>query len=247
MAPVSVPTAAHAVEQNLDRITQAHDRLVATAAGLTDQQAAEPSLLPGWSRGHVLTHISRNADGLRNLLIWAQTGIQTPQYANLEERDAQIEAGSGRTVAELADDLANSAQAFMAQAAELSGDAWNAEVQGLRGPAHPAWFTLNRRLTEIEIHHVDLAAGYGPGNWPEWFVTDVLYQVTGRIAEDPEAPAVTVTDTSSGRQYLLRQDARSDREITGKGPELLAWLLGRSDGLGLVADPQGPLPEVPPF
>jgi maleylpyruvate isomerase len=247
MAPVSVPTAAHAVEQNLGRITQAHDLLLATTAGLTDQQVAEPSLLPGWTKGHVITHIARNADGLRNLLIWAQTGTETPQYANLEERDAQIEAGSGRSVAELAADLTSSAQAFLAQAGELSAESWNAEVRGLRGPPHPAWFTLVRRLTEVEVHHVDLDAGYGPPDWPDWFVTDMLYQVTGRIAEDEGAPAVTVTDTSSGRQYLLRQDARSDREITGNGPELLAWLLGRSDGLGLVADPQGPLPEVPPF
>ena len=36
--------------------------------GLTDDQAREPSLLPGWSRGHVLTHLARNADAMVNLL-----------------------------------------------------------------------------------------------------------------------------------------------------------------------------------
>lgn len=247
MAPVSQPTGAHAVEQNLGRIAQAQDRLLTTAAALSDEQAGQPSLLPGWTRAHVLTHIARNADGLRNLLIWAQTGVETPQYASRDERDAQIEAGSGRTAAELAEDVASSAQAFLAQAGQLDGDAWDAEVRALRGAAHPAWFTLHRRLTEVEIHHVDLAAGYGPQDWPDWFVTDMLYQVTGGIAEDADAPAVTVTDASTGRQYLLRRDARPDREITGPGPELLAWLLGRSAGAGLVADPEGPLPAVPPF
>ena len=247
MAPVSQTTGAHAVEQNLGRLAEAHDRLMATATVLSDEQCGEPSLLPGWSRGHVLTHIARNADGLRNLLIWAHTGVATQQYGSLEERDAQIEAGSGRTAGELAADLASSAHAFMEQARELTDEAWNAEVKAMRGPAHPAWFTLHRRLTEVEVHHVDLAAGYGPQDWAEWFVTDMLYQVTGRIAEQDDAPAVTVTDTSSGRQYLLGHDARSDRDITGPGPELLAWLLGRSKGDGLVADPQGPLPDVPPF
>ena len=247
MAPVSQPAGAHAVEQNLGRITQAQDRLLTTAAALSDEQAREPSLLPGWTRAHVLTHIARNADGLRNLLIWAQTGTETPQYASRDERDAQIEAGAGLGAAELAEDVRRSAEAFLAQASELAGEAWNAQVRGLRGPAHPAWFILHRRLTEVEVHHVDLAAGYGPPDWPDWFVTDMLYQVTGDMAEAADAPPVTVTDASSGRQYLLSQDARPDREITGTGAELLAWLLGRSGGAGLVADPDGPLPAVPPF
>jgi maleylpyruvate isomerase len=64
------------------RLAAATQRLQDTVAGLTDQQAREPSLLPGWSRGHVLTHLARNADSLRNLLIWARTGVETPQYAN---------------------------------------------------------------------------------------------------------------------------------------------------------------------
>jgi maleylpyruvate isomerase len=247
MAPVSQPTGAHAIEQNLGRITRAHERLLATAGALTDDQVRDPSLLPGWTRAHVLTHIARNADGLRNLLIWAQTGVETPQYASRDERDEQIEAGAGRTAAELAADVEGSALAFCEQAREVAGDAWDAEVRGFRGPAHPAWLTLHRRLTEVEVHHVDLALGYSPQDWEDWFVTDMLYQATARIAEHADAPAVTVTDAGSGRQFLLRQDARSDREITGNGAELLAWLLGRSDGSGLVADPGGPLPAVPPF
>ena len=78
-----------------ERIGEATTRLTITAAGLTDSQAREPSQLPGWTRGHVLTHIARNADGLRNLLIWARTGVVTPQYPDLEAREAGIAAGAG--------------------------------------------------------------------------------------------------------------------------------------------------------
>ena len=39
-------------------VDDATARLRLTAAGLSDQQAREPSLLPGWSRGHLLTHIA---------------------------------------------------------------------------------------------------------------------------------------------------------------------------------------------
>jgi uncharacterized damage-inducible protein DinB len=53
------------VNHSLDRLAAATDRVLATATTLSDAEAREPSLLPGWSRGHVLTHIARNADSFR--------------------------------------------------------------------------------------------------------------------------------------------------------------------------------------
>jgi maleylpyruvate isomerase len=234
----------HSVGLMMDRIDRSVDRVLRSASALSDQQVREPSLLPGWSRGHVLTHIARNADGLRNLLIWARTGIQTPQYASMEVRDKEIELGAGRFTA----DIASSALAFMELARELPDDSWLAQVRGLRGPAHPAWFTLSRRLSEVEIHHADLDAGYRPSDWPDWFVTDELYRVTGALAQNPDAPAAVLNDALTGRQYLLRAEGTSELAITGSGYALLAWLLGRSSGDDLTADPAGPagqLPSVP--
>ncbi|MET0910545.1 MAG: maleylpyruvate isomerase N-terminal domain-containing protein, partial [Ilumatobacteraceae bacterium] len=40
-----------------------------------------PSLLPGWTRGHVLTHIARNADSFVRLLEAAGRGEVVTQYA----------------------------------------------------------------------------------------------------------------------------------------------------------------------
>jgi maleylpyruvate isomerase len=249
----------HSVDLTIGRIKEALDRLVASVTTISDEQMREPSLLPGWSRGHVLTHIARNADGLRNLLIWAETGEETPQYASAEERETQIEAGAGRPASEIVADVAKSSEDFLAKAAALSEGAWTAEVRGFRGGSHPAWFTLHRRLAEVEIHHIDLAAGYGPADWPDWFVTDMLYRVTGELAADPEAPSGIVTDSETGRQFFLRQNADSPGtagtsstpevavEITGPGRIMLAWLLGRDNGGGLTTDPPGPLPSVPPF
>jgi maleylpyruvate isomerase len=256
MAPVSQPTGPHSVDLTIGRIKEATDRLIATVTTISDEQMRASSLLPGWSRGHVLTHIARNADGLRNLLIWAETGEETPQYASAEQRETQIETGAGRPATEIAADVTQSAADFIAKAAELSEVAWIAEVRGFRGPAHPAWFTLHRRLTELEVHHVDLAAGYGPADWPDWFVTDMLYRVTGQLAADPRAPSGIVTDSETGRQFFLRRDAGTPGapdataagvEITGPGRILLAWLLGRDGGSDLAADPPGPLPTIPPF
>jgi len=243
---VSQP-AGHSVEETISRIDAAVERLAGSVSALSDQQMREPSLLPGWSRGHVLSHIARNADGLRNLLTWAQTGVETPQYASLTARSEQIEAGAPRSAAELAADIAQSAEAFNAQARELTGEAWLAEVRASRGPAHPAWFTLHRRLFEVEVHHVDLAAGYEPADWPEWFVTGELYRITGDLAVNPQTPVAILNDVGTGRQYLLRPGEASELEISGSGHGLLAWLLGRDSGAALSADPAGPLPTIPSY
>lgn len=258
------PAGPHSVNVVIGQIEEATSRVLATAAGLTDDQARAESLLPGWSRGHVLTHIARNADGLRNLLTWAATGVETPQYPSLQARAEQIEAGSGRPAAELAADVAASARSFIAQARDVPDAAWQAEVRASRGKPHPAWFTLHRRLFEVEIHHYDLAAGYTSSDWPRWFVADQLYRMTGELAGNPKTPAALLTDSQTGRQYLLRPavesghdaDARPSSEtdqaspelaITGDGHLLLAWLLGRDSGGDLAVDPAGALPAVPPF
>ena len=47
-----------------DQIDQATQRLLDTARTITDPDLRVPSMLPGWTRGHVLAHLARNADGM---------------------------------------------------------------------------------------------------------------------------------------------------------------------------------------
>ena len=61
----------------LRQINAATGQLLQTVAQFTDADVRAPSLLPTWSRGHVLTHLARNADGGRRLLLWARTGVGT--------------------------------------------------------------------------------------------------------------------------------------------------------------------------
>lgn len=223
----------------------ATDLLLQSAAGLSDQQAREPSLLPGWSRGHLLTHVARNADSLRNLLVWARTGVETPQYSNPGERAEGIAAGAGRSSAELLADLAESAAALDAEAARLPDTAWAAQVSGIRGNAHPAWYTLWRRLTEVEFHHVDLGVRYTAADWPEPFATYCLARVAANFT-GPHSPAVLLR--SSDTPAVVQIGPTGEQPVcTVNGPVrlLLAWLAGRSSGTGLTPEPDGPLPALP--
>jgi maleylpyruvate isomerase len=225
------------------RVTAATVLLHATAERVSDQQAREPSLLPGWSRGHLLTHLARNADSLRNLLTWARTGVETPQYSSPGEREEGIERGAGRPAAELLADLAESAAALDEAAASLPAAAWSAQV----GWGHAGWYTLWRRLTEVEIHHVDLGLGYSPADWPVAFASYSLEQYAGDFIA-ARFPAVVLR--SSDAPVVVRIGPQEDQPattVTGPVRALLAWLTGRSAGDGLSAEPAGPLPVLPSF
>jgi uncharacterized protein (TIGR03083 family) len=139
--------------------------LQATAEGMTAEQASAPSLLPGWSRGHVLTHVARNADALANLLHTARTGELRAAYASAEARVAAIDAGAARSPAELAADLASSAASWRAEAAALP-ESSRFTLVAVLADVFPAAQVFTRRLHEIVLHHTDLGTGFGPACWP---------------------------------------------------------------------------------
>jgi maleylpyruvate isomerase len=237
------------VNHSLDRLAAATTRLLATATALSDAQTHEPSLLPGWSRGHVLTHIARNADGLGNLLRWARTGAETPMYASAESRSADIEAGAGRAAADLAADVRESAAAFAAEAASMPDDAWAAQVRALNGPPFPALGVLERRLSEVEIHHVDLAAGYSAGDWPEDFLVEALPRVAESFAGRDGMPPCVAWAEGAKDPFRLGPDQAGQPAVVirGQPADLLAWLLGRGDGASLTLAGADALPELPPW
>src|SRR6476619_3951077 len=99
------------LQRALDEMAEATDRLLTSVDALTEDACREPSLLPGWTRGHVLTHVARNADALTNLVLAAVTGDGRPMYPGAPDaREVAIEQGAGRHLADLRIDLAESAE-----------------------------------------------------------------------------------------------------------------------------------------
>ncbi|MGZ4806851.1 MAG: maleylpyruvate isomerase N-terminal domain-containing protein, partial [Ilumatobacteraceae bacterium] len=114
------------LDRDLAGAARAHRALIATLQGLTDEQARRPSLLPGWTVGHVATHIARNADGHMRMFEAAGRGDVAPMYpGGREQRTHDIEAGSKRSARELVDDVSATAAALEATWAATSKDAWS--------------------------------------------------------------------------------------------------------------------------
>lgn len=80
----------------------AHERLLATVSDVDDEIARRPSRLPGWSVGHVLTHLARNAEGMVGRLDGALRGEEVALYpGGRDQRNADIASGAGRAAAAL--------------------------------------------------------------------------------------------------------------------------------------------------
>jgi uncharacterized damage-inducible protein DinB len=62
------------LDRDVAGCANSHQRLLESLDSLTDEQARQPSNLPEWSVGHVLTHIARNADSHVRMLQGAERG-----------------------------------------------------------------------------------------------------------------------------------------------------------------------------
>jgi maleylpyruvate isomerase len=160
-----------AQRQLYDQIDDATQRLLGAARVIAEPDLRQPSLLPGWTRAHVLGHLARGADAMRTLLIGARTGEDRPAYASAEAREADIERSAAQQAKELVADVADSAMALRTIARQLPDQAWDYALRILGSAPFPAGQLLTRRLVEVELHHCDLAAGYSPADWPAAFAS----------------------------------------------------------------------------
>ena len=148
----------------------AHQRLLASLENLTDAQCRQDSLLPNWSRGHVLTHLARNADSHVNLLQSAVRGEVGKQYPSVEKRNADIESGSSRNASELVVDLRVSIYGLEAAWAGANEKVWSGQGRNLSGNVIEISSLVFLRWREVEIHHADLNLGFGYDDLPPLYV-----------------------------------------------------------------------------
>jgi maleylpyruvate isomerase len=163
----------------------AHARLLTTVATITDEQVSAPSRLPGWTIGHVLTHLARNADGHTRRLEGAMRGEDVARYpGGSAQREADISDGAARPPAGLLEDT-RVAQLKLELAWDNSASAnWpHPEFRG--DDLWPTAASPVRRLREVEMHHVDLGLEYTPSDWPAayvaWELPMLLASVPGRV------------------------------------------------------------------
>lgn len=96
---------------DLASVRDATERLLIAVGKLDNASVTESSRLPGWTRGHVLAHLARNADALVNVF------EGRPMYASAEARDADIERDAPRPLDVQLADVRESGARFQAAGA----------------------------------------------------------------------------------------------------------------------------------
>ncbi|ATZ27343.1 maleylpyruvate isomerase family mycothiol-dependent enzyme [Streptomyces lavendulae] len=224
---------------DLRSVREATDRLLNAVAKLDNAALAEESHLPGWTRGHILAHLARNADALVNVF------EGRPMYESGAARDADIERDAGRSLEEHLTDLRDSGARFLATT-EPAQD-WSRTVELRNGVTDLASNVPFRRLVEVELHHVDLNVGYELTDLSEEFTDREIAFLADRWSGRPDVPPVTL---EGGPGQVWHTGGTEGTPVTLSGPtaELLGWLAGRGlQGAHLAVEAGDGLPELPPL
>lgn len=237
----------------LSHVAGAEARLLARVEGLTDAEAAAPSLLPDWSRAELLTHVARNADSFRGMAEAAMRGEVDDQYpGGVEQRSEGIAAGRAKTAADVVADLSQSIEWLHETWAAMPDEAWSREGRSF-GHLVTIASTVQARWIEVEVHHVDLGLGAAVEDWPLPFAECALNRLVQRLplraTDPPDARWVWWADDLAlawavsclaGQVTVSRfeeNDPPPDVIVRGPGAQLVAAILLRpATGLSISGE-----------
>ncbi len=157
----------------IDACHRSHRSLIAALAHLSDDAFHTRSLLPGYSRGHVVAHLTNKTDAHVWIFGGPSTGEVRQLHADGYDADAAAAAGAARPALELRDDLVKSFGRLEAAWDALDAGLWDRNATMNAGPRTMAE-TVAHHLRNVEVHHVDLDIGYRASDWPRQFVEGEL-------------------------------------------------------------------------
>lgn len=223
--------------RDLASVRDATERLLNAVAKLDNAAVTKSSRLPGWTRGHVLAHLARNADALVNVF------EGRPMYVSGDARDADIERDAPRPLEAQLADVRESAARFQDVSATPAD--WSRTVELRGGVSDSASRVPFRRWGEVELHHVDLGIGYELEDIPAEFTERETGFLAARFAGHPEVPPARLTQGTRAWRTGRETDG-PEVTVTGRPADLLGWLAGRREGSALTVT-GGPLPALPPL
>jgi maleylpyruvate isomerase len=208
------------LEDDRAQVCAAQGRFQAAIADLRDEEARRPSALPGWSVGHVLTHVARNADSHRRRADAAIEGRVVDQYpGGFPARTAEIDAGAARPATALVADVVASADALEAAWDRVPAGAWNQTSRDVSGKERTLRTLPARRWQELAVHVVDLGLGVSAADWDDAFVARWLEPMRttlpGRLPAGTPAPEPGRLDARAELAWLYGRLARPDLPALG--------------------------------
>ncbi len=242
------PTAAE-VGLLLAEIDASTRRVAASLGAIDEDGLLAPSLLPGWARVTIAAHLTWVADRYAAMTADALAAVATTTYpGGAAERDASLRGLEDATAGQALTGFEAASAALAGAWRHLDDHQWATTMQEQRLGAIRLSRLTALRLTELEVHHVDLGVGYQITDWPSVFTRiclplriawldahhrrrpDAARQVAGRWLLAPTDDGVRWLVTARA-DYVNCQPAptAADADVTlaGTSAGLLAFLLGR--------------------
>jgi maleylpyruvate isomerase len=219
----------------LAELHKAADAVSSLAAKLTEADVPAPSSLPGWTRGHVLAHITGISNAMARQREYAARGEAVELYdGGYDGRTKALELCAGHALeqhrADLDAALERALRAFDSLAPDAGSDtgsgagSWRAPITYRGGGVLDGGLALWR---ELVIHAADLNTGRGPETWSRLFCEHLFTFLAERVPGDQKLvlqplglPPVTIG--AGGRSTV----------VSGMVTDIAAWLAGREPSLG---------------
>ena len=193
---------------------------------LADDEFDAQTLLPGWSRRHVVAHIGYNAAALCRLMDWAATGVETPMYESGEQRAHEIDTGARAAPAALRQSFFRTANQLDSKWRHHPQLAWSAVVRTAQGRQVPASEAVWLRAREVWIHAVDLATTGGFTDFPPLVTQTLLDDIVAfwRVKGTGAGLVLAVTDREP---ISVDPQSEGGTTVTGSLPAVTRWAAGR--------------------
>ena len=211
--------------------------------GLSNVDLDGDSLLPGWSRRHVIAHVAYNARGIVRLVTWARTDVETPMYASNAARDSDIAVGAEldrealRTLFDVATIQLDAAWR------RLTPETWSHPVRTPSGREIPVSETVWMRNQELWVHTIDLATGAAFDDVPVEVLERLLTEITAAWSTRGDGGDLVLSVTGSHPEHRFGDLRSADPVVvSGSLAALVQWATGRggsgvSSSTGSPADP----------
>jgi maleylpyruvate isomerase len=209
----------------LAELHKAADVVASQAGKLAEEDVTSPSILPGWTRGHVLAHLAGISNAMARQLEFARRGEQVELYdGGFEGRTKAIDMAAGHSLVQHRADLDSALERALKAFDSLDAGAWQVPISYRGGVVLDGGFALWR---ELVIHASDLNTGRGPETWSRPFCEHLFDFLAARV---PEGQRFVLQPL--GLPPLTIGAGNRSTVINGMLTDIAAWLAGREPSLG---------------